>query len=310
MSLNQLLTQVLIIFFLMLLGALIRKLGFLHAQSINDLTNITLYFLSPLVIIKAFEHPFSRQRFVTLMVVTVGVFLTYFMSIILARLFFHNEKNVNLKRIAIYGSSYSNNGFMGVPLAQGLFGSIGVFYAVGSMIGFNVMSWTQGIGIFRNRVQRNWRDQFKQIIVNPNIIAIIIGLIMFVTSFRLPSLVDGFINYTSPAFTPMSMIIIGSNLAGLNLKDIRLPRVLWTSLALRNLVFPILGIFILVLLGIHGIPLYTTVILSACPVAGLVVLFTLQAHGDAKPATILMSISTILSLLTIPLVYLICRLFG
>lgn len=310
MSLNQLLTQVMIIFFLMLLGALIRKLGFLHAQSINDLTNITLYFLSPLVIIKAFEHPFSRQRFITLLIVTVGVFLTYFISIILAKLAFHREKDENLRRIAIYGSSYSNNGFMGVPLAQGLFGSIGVFYAVGSMIGFNVMSWTQGIGIFRQHRNGNWREQLKQILLNPNIIAIIIGLIMFTTSFKLPALVDGFINYTSPAFTPMSMIIIGSNLAGLNWHDLRLPHVLWTSLLLRNLVFPILGIFVLVLLGIHGIPMYTTVILSACPVAGLVVLFTLQAHGDAKPATLLMSISTILSLVTIPLVYLICSWFG
>lgn len=59
MSIGQIFNQVVIIFLLMLLGAVIRKLGFLHPQSINDLTNITLYFLSPIVIIKAFEQPFS-----------------------------------------------------------------------------------------------------------------------------------------------------------------------------------------------------------------------------------------------------------
>lgn len=303
MSISQIFTQVVVIFLLMLLGVVIRKLGFLHSQSINDLTNIILYFLSPIVIIKAFEQPFSRARFNQLLVLVVAVFLTYFVSILLASLLFRRVRDQNIRRIAIYGSTYSNNGFMGIPLAQGLFGSIGVFYAVASMIGFNVMSWTQGIGIFQDRTQRRFGEQFKKIILNPNIIAIIVGLIMFVTSYHLPKLLFSFIDYTSPAFTPMAMIVIGCNLANLSLKDVKLPGSLWVSLVVRDLVFPILGVLILLAMGVSGVPMVTTVILSACPVAGLVVLFTLQAGGDAKPATILMSISTILSLVTIPMVY-------
>ena len=174
MSISQIFTQVVVIFLLMLLGVVIRKLGFLHSQSINDLTNIILYFLSPIVIIKAFEQPFSRARFNQLLVLVVAVFLTYFVSILLASLLFRRVRDQNIRRIAIYGSTYSNNGFMGIPLAQGLFGSIGVFYAVASMIGFNVMSWTQGIGIFQDRTQRRFGEQFKKIILNPNIIAIIV----------------------------------------------------------------------------------------------------------------------------------------
>ena len=303
MSISQIFTQVVVIFLLMLLGVVIRKLSFLHSQSINDLTNIILYFLSPIVIIKAFEQPFSRARFNQLLVLVVAVFLTYFVSILLASLLFRRVRDQNIRRIAIYGSTYSNNGFMGIPLAQGLFGSIGVFYAVASMIGFNVMSWTQGIGIFQDRTQRRFGEQFKKIILKPNIIAIIVGLIMFVTSYHLPKLLSSFIDYTSPAFTPMAMIVIGCNLANLSLKDVKLPGSLWVSLVVRNLVFPILGALILLAMGVSGVPMVTTVILSACPVAGLVVLFTLQAGGDAKPATILMSISTILSLVTIPIVY-------
>lgn len=303
MSIGQIFNQVVIIFLLMLLGAVIRKLGFLHPQSINDLTNITLYFLSPIVIIKAFEQPFSRSRFYQLLLLIAGVFLTYFVSILIAKLLFHKVKDQNIRQIATYGSIYSNNGFMGVPLAQGLFGSVGVFYAVASMIGFNVMSWTQGIRIFQKRQPHDWGTQLKKIILNPNIIAIIIGLFLFISSFRLPKLISGFIDYTSPAFTPLSMIVIGSNLANLSIKNIKLPTALWGSIFVRNIFFPILGTIILLLLGITGVPLFTTVILSACPVAGLVVLFTLQSNGDARPATVLMSISTILSLVTIPLVY-------
>ncbi|MDN6542717.1 MAG: AEC family transporter, partial [Lentilactobacillus parabuchneri] len=71
----------------------------------------------------------------------------------------------------------------------------------------------------------------------------------------------------------------------------------------RNLLLPILSIFVLQALGVSGVELYTTVLMAACPAAGLVVLFTLQAYGDTSPAVALMSLSTILSLATIPLVF-------
>ncbi|MFR0771392.1 MAG: AEC family transporter [Limosilactobacillus pontis] len=225
MSISQLFNQVIVIFLLMLLGAVIRKLGFLHPQSINDLTNIALYFLSPIVIIKAFEQPFSRARFYQLLILVVAIFLTYFVSILLAKLLFHRVRDRNVRQIAIYGSTYSNNGFMGIPWPRGSLAALG-FYAVASMIGFNVMSWTQGIGIFRDRSQRHFGEQFKKIILNPNIIAIILGLVLFVSSYHLPRILVSFIDYTSPAFTPLSMIVIGSNLANLNFHDVKLPRAL------------------------------------------------------------------------------------
>jgi hypothetical protein len=62
-------------------------------------------------------------------------------------------------------------------------------------------------------------------------------------------------------------------------------------------------IVLLKLLGVSGVALYTTIVMTACPVAGIVVLFTLQAHADAGPAISLMSLSTILSLVTIPLIF-------
>lgn len=197
MSVGQIFNQVAIIFLLMLLGAIIRKTNFLHLQSINDLTNVTLYFLSPVVIIKAFEQPFSKTRFYQLLLLVVAVFLTYFVSIIMAKLIFHRVQDQNIQRIATYGSIYSNNGFMGVPLAQGLFGSLGVYYAVASMVGFNVMSWTQGIGMLQTAKHHELGRQLKKIILNPNIIAIMLGLVMFITSYRLPAILSHFIDYTS-----------------------------------------------------------------------------------------------------------------
>lgn len=98
-------------------------------------------------------------------------------------------------------------------------------------------------------------------------------------------------------------MIIGSNLVGIQLKDIKLGLPASTALLLRNVLYPLVNLMALKLVGVTNTAMSVTVILAACPVAGLVVLFTLQAKGDPKPAVTLMSISTILSLVTIPLVF-------
>lgn len=305
MSLTQVASQIIIIFALMLLGALIREAGFLHEASINDLTNIVLYFLSPMVILRAFQQQFSTSRMQTFGKLVIAVFIGYLVTILITKATFHRVKDDSFRSILMYGSIYSNNGFMGIPLAQALFASSGVFYGVASMIGFNVMSWTQGIGMFRHStVKMTMGQKLKKILLNPNIIAILAGLIIFTCSIHLPSIVSSFLKYGSQAFTPISMIVIGSNMVGMKLKNVRVNRQMLAALVYRNLLFPLINALILLVMGIHGIPFLTTVILAACPVAGLVVLFTLQSKGDTKPAVVLMSVSTILSLVTIPAVYL------
>lgn len=302
MCLSQLASQIAVIFLLMLLGALARQLGFLSPTTINDLTNLVLYFLSPLVIIKAFLAPFSVTRLKIFCLTLVGVVITYLVTILLAKLAFAKVKDANLRRIATYGSIYSNNGFMGIPLAQALFGSTGVFYGVVSMVGFNAFTWTHGVAMFKKQSAAPL-TRLKRVLANPNLIAIALGIVIFTVQIPVPSMLTSFLDYASAAFTPLSMIIIGSNLAGMRRADLKVPPFLGATILLRNLVFPALTIVILKCLGLTGVPLMTTVILAACPVAGLVVLFTLQAKGDARPATVVMSVSTLLSLVTIPLVF-------
>lgn len=302
MSISQLANQIMVLFLLMFLGALIRALGFFKVTTISEMTNMLLYFASPIVIFNSFQKDFSLNRLHILGLVLVAVIFSYIVMIVVAKLIFQRVQDPNLRRIARYGSVYCNNGFMGIPLALALFGNNGVFYGVASMAGFNLFSWTQGVGMFRQQ-QPSFHEQLKQIFKNPNIIAIILDLLAFVFSLKMPTMISTFMGDISSAYGPMSMIVIGCNLVGLNWRDLKLPGSMWITLLLRNLIFPIITILILRLLGVTGVALYTTVILSACPVAGVVVLFTLQAKDDTKPAVVLMSISTLLSLITIPICF-------
>lgn len=134
MNIGQLINQIILMFCLMLVGVLINKLKFMHAQTSNDLTNVLLYIVSPCLIINAFEQPYSNDRIKQFLLAAGGVILLYLVEIVIAKLVFGHLKNRNLSRIAQYGSIYSNAGFMGIPLISSLFGSKGVFFC-GSFIG-------------------------------------------------------------------------------------------------------------------------------------------------------------------------------
>ncbi|AVK61067.1 transporter [Lactobacillus sp. CBA3605] len=302
MNLTQLTSQIGLMFILMLIGLMANKLGFMHGQTSTDLTNILLYIVSPCLIIKAFEQPFSVNRLQTLGRVIVGIILIYGLMILITQLVFKPVKDLNLQRTMRYGAVYSNAGFMGIPLTSALFGSTGVFFAVASLAAFNIFSWTHGITLFTGK-QGNRRDNFKQIILNPNIIAIMLGLILFVTAIPLPSLINRTITTVSSVNTPLSMIVIGNSLAAVRFNRQTLDKRLGWVLLLRNFIFPYLTMVVLELMGITGVPLYTTVLMAACPVAGIVVLFTLKVHGQPGPAVTLMSLSTLLSVVSIPLVF-------
>jgi len=304
MNIGQLINQIVLMFCLMLVGVLINKLEFMHSQTSSDLTNVLLYIVSPCLIINAFEQPYSGSRIKQFLLAIAGVFLLYIIEIIVAKLVFGRMKNQNLRRIAQYGSIYSNAGFMGIPLISALFGSEGVFFAVVSLAAFNIFSWTQGVSLFNDEKNGSAeKTDWRQVLLNPNIIAIFLGILIFIFSVKMPSIPNQVIKYVGSINTPLSMIVIGNSLANIKFSRDMLNKEIGLTILLRNLLFPIIGIVLLKLLGVTGIAFYTTIVMAACPVAGLVVLFTLQADGDTAPAISLMSLSTILSLITIPVVF-------
>jgi len=304
MNIGQLINQIVLMFCLMLVGVLINKLEFMHSQTSSDLTNVLLYIVSPCLIINAFEQPYSGSRIKQFLLAVAGVFLLYIVEIIVAKLVFGRMKNQNLRRIAQYGSIYSNAGFMGIPLISALFGSEGVFFAVVSLAAFNIFSWTQGVSLFNDEKNGSAeKTDWRQVLLNPNIIAIFLGILIFVFSVKIPSIPNQVIKYVGSINTPLSMIVIGNSLANIKFSRDMLNKEIGLTILLRNLLFPIIGIVLLKVLGVTGIAFYTTIVMAACPVAGLVVLFTLQADGDTAPAISLMSLSTILSLITIPMVF-------
>ncbi|OIK98820.1 transporter [Oenococcus oeni] len=297
-------------FSLILVGLLINKIGFFHQQTSDDLTSILLYVVSPCLIINAFEEPYSPKRIQQFLLTLFGIILFYLVDvdIFIARIVFGKIKDTALSRVVQYGSVYSNAGFMGVPLASSLFGSQGVFFAAASLAAFNIFNWTHGVKLFQPKQnQLDHKAALQKVVLNPNIIAIVCGLLLFSLSIKIPFVINQAVKYVGSVNTPLSMIVIGNSLAGIKFSRKILNSKILLALVMKNLFFPVIAIMILEFLKISGIAFYTTVVMAACPVAGIVVLFTLQARGNPRQAITLMSISTILSLATIPLVFAISK---
>ena len=310
MNLELLFGQIVLMFALMLVGVGANKVKFMHEQTASDLTNVLLYVVSPCLIIESFEKPYSASRVHALLVSALGLIVVYGIQIIVSKFVFKKIKDKNLRRIVEYGSIYSNAGFIGIPIVSSLFGSTGVFYAVVPLALFNIFNWTHGVGLFANEENAASRlEKLRSVLFNPNIIAIFIGLILFVFSIKLPSLLSQIIDYISSINTPVSMLVIGNSLANIALKNFKIDRSILMSLFLRNLIYPLVTALVMQSLGLTGNPLSTMILMMACPVGGMVVLFTLQSRGKQEPALALMGTSTLLSLFTIPAVFLISNLF-
>ncbi len=296
---------------LMVIGLVCSRVGFLHKQTITDLTNILLYVVSPCLILNAFQQDYSAERMALLGKLFGVMGIIFVLNILLAGLLFNKKTvpNVEERVVMKFGSAYTNAGFIGVPLAQAVNGQMGVFCAVPYLVLYNVFLWTHGITMFRNgkssSARQNRGETLKKILLNPNILAAAAGILFFACRVKFPALIGQTVSHVANLNTALSMIVIGSNLAAVDRKTIFSDRKVWVGTIIRNLIFPMLALLILLIFRLDTVAASTTLIEASCPVAGVAVLFSLLNEYDTDFPTRLMCLSTILSVVTVPLMILI-----
>lgn len=293
--------QVLIIFLLMGVGFLSGKLGFIHETTSKDMTQILCYIVSPCIIITAFQQKFTSKRAIALIAAFICVAGTFLLSIVISKFVF-NKKAVHddAHRNALqFGSVYSNSGFIGIPLLNALLGTEGVFYGTPYIMCYNIFCWTHGVTVYNKNAKPK---SLSNILSNPNIIAIAVGIIFFLFSIKIPSLISTSMSYVSNLNTPLSMIIIGDNIAHIKFNKILTDKWIWPGILIRNLTIPLITLLALKFIGVDKLVLLSSVIMAACPVGGFTVLFAKMENTDTDFATKLMTISTLISIITIPLI--------
>ncbi len=292
------LNQVLILFLILLVGYVGARVSILDMPAVRKLSEILLYVASPLLVFKSFFFTFSLERLANAGWVVVISLVFFLLSTLISKLIyapFPEKVNPVMRFTAIF----SNCGYMGLPMLKALFGDDGVFYGSFYIVMFHMILWTVGIRIFGvGGAAGGW----KKIFLNPAIIAVYCGMIVFVLQIPVPAVVKGAAQAVGDMTMPLSMLIIGAVLATAKPKEIlNDPKVYLTS-AVRLIAMPLLALLLTRLLNIPHMPAAILVTAVAMPAAANITIFAEMFGKDSIFASKCVSVSTLLSILTAPII--------
>ena len=196
-------------------------------------------------------------------------------------------------------SAFMNNGFVGFPLVAAVYGENAVFFASLSNIPFNLLLYTAGVMLLQ-KGDKNTKFSIKSVI-NVPIVATLIAVVIFAFEIPMPKLVDDVADTLSAATVPLSMMCVGLSLGSVSLKEALMqPRLYGISLV-RLLICPLAVWLVLRIFITNPVILGTIVILSACPSAIICTILGIQYGRDGVESSEAIFISTMLSMITIPL---------
>lgn len=290
--------QVVIVFILIAVGFILKKCKLIDEYGSKQLTNILLMIVTPCVLINSYQKEFKPELALNLLMATVFTIVIHIIMIVISTLLYRKE-DTKRYRINIFSAVYSNCGFMAIPLLTAVLGSDGVFYGSAYLAIFNIFYWTHGVCLYTGDRKSL---SLKKAFFNPGVIGTLISLIFFFAGIKLPSVILQPVQYLAGLNTPLAMIVLGAYLANINFKNTFKKLSIYTVSLLRLIIFPVLSILLAKLMRLDETVATAVLISAACPTATVTTLFAAKFGLDAEYASEVVSISTILSIVTVPLI--------
>ena len=288
--------QVIILFVLIAVGVILGKKKVLNDNSVKGMTELVLYAVTPCVIINSFMREFDTAMLKNLIITFIAAAVWFIIDIIIANIIIH-DKDKKRENVLRFGLIFSNCGYMSIPLQQALLGDDGVFYGAVFVSVFNIIVWTYGVSLMDGSTKS---ISLKKIFINPGIIGTVIGLIIFLASVKLPSVITEPIGYIAAVNTPLPMLIIGYHLVGASFKITG--KNTWISIIFRLVVSPLILLFGMYIAGIKGAVLVAGVIAASAPWAANTTMFAQKFDADVPLSAACVSLTTLLSVITMPII--------
>ena len=295
-------TQILIMLFIIIVGIISYKVKLVDEDTNKRLSDIVLMLINPFVIFVSYQRKFEATLLKGLLISLVLAVMTHLFGIILSYLVLRRKnhgEDIAIERFAII---YSNCGFIGIPLVNGIFGSEGVFYITAYITIFNLCVWTHGL------ITMSGEKDKKTIIkalLSPSVIATLSGFVFFILRITIPKIAYDSMAYIGNMNTPMAMLVAGVTIAQANiLKSLSNLRIYYITF-FKLLLIPLAMLLIFRLFDIPRVVLLTSVLAAACPTAATINLFSIRFGKNYFYASELFAVTTILTIITIPLVMII-----
>ena len=285
------------LFLMILVGALVKKLGIVDEAGRRCLTDLCINVIIPCNILKSCLidiDPFVLRACGILLAVALAI---QFVSVALNQVLYKTYPDAQ-RKVLQYCTLVSNGGFLGNGVSEGVYGTLGLLYASIYLIPMRIVMWSAGTSYFvaegsgKKKVLRN-------IFTHPCLVAVYIGMVIMVLHIPLPSLLTSTITTIGNCNTALAMFIIGTILIDVPLLTIVNRTTLWIS-ALRLIVLPAIAWGISFLMGLEPVATGVAVIMTGMPAGSTAAIFAARYGSDAVFATKCVVLSTLLSMLTIP----------
>ena len=285
------------LFTLMLLGWFLKRIGVITDSGKSMLMDLVIDVTLPCSIVKSFQMEFSAEVvqsclviFIVAVVIQIGSFLLGFVL--------YPKADPRHKKVLQYATICSNAGFLGNPIAEGIFGSLGLLYASVYLIPQRTFMWSAGLTYFTTSPDK--KTLAKKVLTHPCIIAVFIGFFLMFTQLQLPAFLNETIASIGNANTPISMMLIGTILAGVPFRSLAEKSVCYYSFV-RLFLMPLLVWIGCRLFALDALVTGVSVVLAAMPAASVTAIMAAKYGADAEFATRCVVFSTLISMATIPL---------
>ena len=289
--------QAIIMFILILVGALCFKLKLLSKETVSQISGFVLKVVNPIVILMAYQREFRGDLVRNLGFTFILSVTAYIIAMLIAYLCIRNKEGRETV-IERFSCIYSNCGFMGIPLVQAMFGYEGVFYLTAFLTVFNTLVWSHGV--MHMSGEKSLKSLGK-VLRSPAIIAIFLGMILFFAGITLPEVLAETLKEIGSLNTPLAMIVAGATIIQTDLlKVFQKPRVFYICF-LKLLLIPVLTILAFQAFPFEKTVEMTVLAAAAAPSAAICTMQCLNYHRNAAYASELFGVTTLFSIGTMPL---------
>ena len=301
------------------IGYGITKLGMFSNKARSDATNIIIMIVLPCSIFNSFHKGMSPEIMIKCGIVLLISFGIQIFCFVLNK-FIYRRIAHERRAVLQFATLINNASFMGLPILETVFGDAGLLYGSIVLIPLRIFTWTVGLslytgtkdkksvdnekrstsGLIKEQIKKTWK-KLKPLITHPCIWAVVLGFAYAFSPFTLPEFLSKAINSIGICNTALSMMVVGSILSDVNLKEIFDKDCFYYSL-IRLILIPLFAYGVLTLLRIDTLVASVTVLSTAMPAAMTTAMLADRYGRDAAFASKTILVSTVLSLVTLPLI--------
>lgn len=308
MDFLHIVTQMLMIFGIVLVGLASAKRNLWAGELDRKLSVFILNVSMPALILASVmgrDLVFEPSELLTLgLVAVVNYVILIGLACLIPQIWHVNRSRQGLARFML---AFGNVSFIGYPVCDAVFGPKAVFCASVLNIPFNLLIFTIGVSFINGGKARSAFS--PKLVFSPCVVASLIAVAIALMGISVPEPVGQWFHLLGDLTTPCALLIIGSSLSHIPVRDMLGNRFAYAISLLRLIVLPLVVGAVLRLLGVENFVANVAVVLSAMPIATNGIMLCLQYGKDERVMTQGLFLSTLFSVVTIPLIAYLTQLF-